>query len=144
MSEGTAPPELQAAVKAHASVSDKKKGTILFHRGDPGLGIFLILRGEVSVTLDGKDSLYPQRKLGSGAIVGLPATLSGGAYSLGAEVSKDAQLAFVSRQDFLEILAKDTNLCVEAMHLLGNEITSIRAALVSQRGKKSGFVPPQE
>jgi len=140
MADLTAPPELQSAIKALASLSRKAKGSILFRRGDPGIGVFLILEGEVSLTLEGRASVYPQRKLGKGAIVGLPATLSNGAYSLGAEVSEDAELAFLSRQDFVEMLAKDPNLCLEAMNLLGHEIASIRSALVSHRENKSGSV----
>ena len=144
MAELTAPPELQSAIKASASVSQKKKGTILFRRGDPVIGVFLVLHGNVNLRLGEQGSAYPERKVGCGAIVGLPATLSGGVYSLGAEVSEDAELAFVSRQDFLEILAKDTNLCLEAMNVLGNEIASMRSALVCQRAKKSGSVRLQE
>jgi CRP-like cAMP-binding protein len=99
--------------------------------------VFLIRKGKVNLHLDGKTRLYPSRTLGQGAILGLPATLSGGAYSLAAEISEDAELAFVSREDFLALLAKDSNLCLEALHLLGKEITSIRSALVSRKTKKT-------
>jgi len=68
--------------------------------------------------------------------IGLPATLSGEAYSLAAEVSEDAELGFVSREDFLGLMVKDTKLCLEAMNLLGKEIASIRSALLSRKTKK--------
>jgi hypothetical protein len=38
-----------------------------------------------------------------------------------AEVSEDAKLEFVSREDFLALMIKDTKLCLEAMNLLGKE-----------------------
>ncbi len=45
--------------------------------------------------------LYPERVLGSGSILELPATLSGRAYSLDAEAVEDAELQFDLREDFL-------------------------------------------
>ncbi len=131
------PPLLQSELNRVASVSREKKGTILFRRGEAGKGVFLVLRGKVDLQLDGKVSVYPTRTLGRGSILGLPATLSGGAYSLGATLSEDAELGFVSREAFLELLATDSNLCFEAMHILGNEIAAIRSALVSTKAKKS-------
>jgi CRP-like cAMP-binding protein len=130
-----ATPELQSQINRVASVLCKERGTILFRRGDPGRGVFLIREGKVSLHLDGKTQLYPADTLGHGAIIGLPATFSGEKYSLTAKVSEDAELAFVSREDFLALMAEDTKLCLEAMHMLGAEIASIRAALVSRRTK---------
>ncbi|HXY03213.1 MAG TPA: cyclic nucleotide-binding domain-containing protein [Terriglobales bacterium] len=137
MSELLTPFELRSALMPLASVTQKKKGTILFRRGEEGIGVFLVFRGKVNLRLDGRASVYPCRTLGSGSILGLPATLSGGTYSLQAEVSEDAELGFVSRQDLLELLAKDTKLCLEVMNMLGKEITSTRLALVSHKAKKS-------
>jgi CRP-like cAMP-binding protein len=99
--------------------------------------VFLIRKGKVNLRLDGNTRLYLSRTLGHGAILGLPATLSGGTYSLAAEVSEDAELAFVSREEFVALLAKDSNLCLVTMHLLGQEIASIRSALVSRKAKKT-------
>jgi CRP-like cAMP-binding protein len=129
------PPLLQSELNRVASVSREKKGTILFRRGEAGKGVFLVLKGKVDLQLDGKVSVYQTRTLGRGSILGLPATLSGGTYSLGAKVSEDAELGFVSREAFLELLARDSNLCFEAMHILGNEIAAIRSALVSTKAK---------
>lgn len=136
MSDLIAPPELRSELNRIASVLYKKRGTTLFRRGDPGSGVFLIRTGKVNLRLDGKTRLYPPRTLGEGAILGLPATLSGGAYSLAAEVSEDAALGFVSREDFLALLARESNLCLATMRLLGKEIASIRSTLVSHKRKK--------
>ena len=127
---------LLAEINRVASVLHKKKGTILFRRGDAGNGVFLIRNGKVNLHLDGKTRLYPSRILGRGAIIGLPATLSGKAYSIAAEVSEDAELGFVSREDFLALMVKDTKLCLEAMNLLGKEIAAIRSAFVSYKTTK--------
>jgi CRP-like cAMP-binding protein len=134
--------ELRFELNRVAAASHKKKGTVLFRRGDPANGVFLIRKGKVNLHLDGKTRLYPPRILGRGAIIGLPATLCGETYSLTAEVSEDAVLAFVPRENFLALMAKDTKLCLEAMNLLGKEIASIRSALVSRKIKKASFILP--
>lgn len=132
-----APPELRSELNRIASVVHRKSGTTLFRRGEPGSGVFLIRKGKVNLHLDGKTQLYPSRTLGKGTILGLPATLSGDAYSLAAEVTEDAELGFVSREDFLALLAEHSTLCLIAMHLMGEEITRIRTALVSCKAKKA-------
>jgi len=133
--EDLQPSQLRTEVEHLASVLHKQKGAILFRRGDPGIGVFLICKGKVSLQLDSNIPLYPSRTLGPGAIVGLPATICGETYSLAAQVTEDAELGFVSRNDFLALMKKDTSLCLEAMDLLGKEIASIRSAVASH-GKK--------
>jgi CRP-like cAMP-binding protein len=131
-----APLELQSELNRIGSVLYKKKGTFLFAQGDAGIGVFLIRRGKVTLQLDDNVPLYPSCTLGPGAIIGLPATLSSGTYSLAAEITEDAELDFVSRNDFLVMMKSDTNLCLEVMNLLGKEVASIRSALVSFKKKK--------
>ena len=70
--------------------------------------------------------------LGAGCVVGLPATMSGSAYSLIATVAEDAELGFVSRGAFLRLMAKDTSLCFQAMDLLSREIADIRSPISTE------------
>jgi CRP/FNR family transcriptional regulator, cyclic AMP receptor protein len=130
MSNLVAPAELRSGLNRIASVVYKKKGATLFRRGEPGSGLFIIRKGTVNLYLEGESQCYPSRALGEGAILGLPATLSGEGYSLTAETIEDAELGFVSRNDFLALMAKNPNLCLMAMHLLSKEIASIRSMLV--------------
>jgi CRP-like cAMP-binding protein len=89
--------QLRKQLGAIATPVRKQRGAILFRAGQPGRGAFLIRTGQVRLTLDGNSSLYPARTLGSGAVVGLPATFSGEPYSLTAEVVRDCRLDFVPR-----------------------------------------------
>ena len=111
------------------SVSAAARGTILFRRGDAARGLFLIRSGRVSVDLDTGNAAFPPRILGAGAVVGLPATITGSPYSLTAEAIDDAELAFVPRPAVLGCLRENPHLCFEVMDLLSGEISGARTAL---------------
>lgn len=112
-----------------ATALSKAAGTILFRHGDAVLGAYLIRSGKVRLALDGVNSTFPPRILGSGSVVGLPATVAGSPYSLTAQVIEDAELAFVPRAALLECLQHDPQLCFEVMDILSGEISETRSAL---------------
>jgi CRP/FNR family transcriptional regulator len=130
-------PELKAELERRATIVSKANGTILFRRGDPVSGVYLIRGGRVSLGLDGATSVYPPRILGPGAIAGLPAAVSGNAYSLTAKVVEDSELAFVPRDAFLECLRTNQLLCFQIMDMLSGEISGIRSAF-KQNGSNHG------
>ncbi len=120
--------ELKERLLSLATPVSKAKGTILFRRGDEVTGLFLILRGKVSLGLGNDSPLFPTRTLSAGCIAGLPGTVSGNPYSLTAEVAQDADLAFVPREAVLGLLHKDSVLCFQIMEMLSGEISQIRSA----------------
>ncbi len=121
-------PELKAGLEQRATIVFKPKGAILFQRGDDVFGVFLIRSGRISLALDCPTPVYPPRILGPGAVVGLPATVSGNPYSLTAKVLDDSELAFVSRDAVLECLQHKPLLCFQVMDMLSGEISDIRSA----------------
>ena len=120
--------ELKERLLHLAKLISKPKGTILFRRGDAVSGLFLIVRGKVSLGLESGSPLFPTRTLSAGCIAGLPGTVSGNPYSLTAEVIQDAELAFVPREAVLDILHNDSVLCFQVMEMLSGEISQIRSA----------------
>jgi CRP-like cAMP-binding protein len=116
-------------------VISESKGTVLFQRGDPARGLYLICSGRVSVALDTNNLAYPPRILGPGSVLGLPATVAGSPYSLTAEVVDKAELAFVPRAAMLNCLSTNQALCFEVMQLLSGEISGTRTAI-----KRAGSV----
>jgi CRP-like cAMP-binding protein len=129
--------ELKARLEEMASPCAKPAGTTLFQRGDEVAGVFLIEQGKVKLTLDGHSNGYAARKLGPGAVLGLPATLSGSSYSLTAEVVEDAQFAFIPRERMLEFLRMNPLLCFQVTQVLSEELFEMRAAIGSS-GMPSG------
>jgi len=136
MSDLLAPAQLRSELHRMGFVLQRRRGAFLFHRGDPGKGVFLVRKGSVTLQLDGAE-LLPSRRLGPGSILGLPATLAGTTYSLAAEVREDAELDFISREDLLTLMRKDSALCLQAMDLLSKEIASLRSVFVTCKPKKN-------
>jgi CRP-like cAMP-binding protein len=128
--------ELKAELECLATVVSRPKGTILFHRGDVVSGLYLILRGRVSLGLDAESPVFPTRILAPGCIAGLPATVSGNPYSLTAEVVQDAELAFVPRDAVLDCLRRSPRLCFEVMEMMSGEISHIRSAFKRTDGSR--------
>src|ERR1017187_7304946 len=87
-------PELSEELRVAATPIFKAKGAILFRAGQPGRGAFVVRSGQVKMILDGAANFYPTRILGSGALIGLPAAVSGEPYSLTAEATKDCRLDY--------------------------------------------------
>ena len=121
--------EMQEQLLLLALHLSKVKGSVLFRHGDPVRGVFLIRSGKVRLSLDGANSSFPFRILGPGSVAGLPASVAGSPYSLTAEVVEDAELAFVPRQDLLECLQKNPQICFEVMDILSGEISQSRSVL---------------
>jgi CRP-like cAMP-binding protein len=107
----------------------RRKGTILFSRGDDVTGLYLIRSGRVSLTLDGAHPAFPRRSLGAGSVLGLPAAVGGTPYSLTAKVVEDAEFAFIPREALAECLRQNPTLCFEVMDILSREISGTRSVL---------------
>ena len=113
------------------TIISKRKGTILFTRGDAVTGVFLIRGGKILLTLDRINLALPPRTLGAGSVVGLPAAVGDTPYSLTATVIEDAELAFVPREALVACLRQNPALCFEVMDILSREISGTRHALKS-------------
>jgi CRP-like cAMP-binding protein len=113
----------------------KQKRAVLLRAGEPGLGAFLIQSGLVKMALGNNPKLYPNRRLGAGRVIGLPATFSGEPYSLTAECATNCHLWFIPRQNFLELIRSNPDLGLEIVRILSEEIFQMRKSARGVRGK---------
>jgi CRP-like cAMP-binding protein len=120
--------ELASVLDRMASSVALRKGTALFHCGDPLSGVFVIRKGAVTMAVDGTNTVYPPRTLGPGEIAGLPATLTGH-YSLTAKVTEDSELGFIPGHKVTELLECSPHLCMIAVRIMSEEINRMRTAL---------------
>jgi len=83
-------------------------GMILFSEKEPARGVFVVVEGEVKLSINSSDgkrlSLSIARK---GEVLGLSSALSGGAYEMTAEVLYPAKIAPIERADFLKFVARN-------------------------------------
>jgi CRP-like cAMP-binding protein len=120
MTRYTAPDDLQTALKQNCETVRRKKGFVLFRRGDKCFGMFVVLAGKVSLDF-GVDSPFA-RSYGPGALVGLPATLTRRDYSMTATVTDDAELGFCSFDALESLLRERPGLCKQLLVVLGERM----------------------
>jgi CRP-like cAMP-binding protein len=115
-----APINLQTALAQESEKVSKPKGSVLFRRGTDAFGMFVVLSGKVRLDF-GVDSPL-SRTYGPGALVGLPATLTGGKYSMTATVAEDAELGFWTRKAVESLLRQHRDYCRALLEILGEKM----------------------
>lgn len=122
----------QSELLAKATLRTEPKGAVLFRRGEPSLGIFLVRKGSISLQLEsGEGQAILDRIVSRDGIVGLPSTLGGGRYSLTAVTLEESELAFVEGQALIELVKSNPGIGLEVVHALGEEVVQMREILAS-------------
>jgi CRP-like cAMP-binding protein len=124
MAQRTVPSNLQTALEERCQRVFKPRSTVLFRRGEKAYGMFLVLTG--NITLDfGVDAAHG-RCYGPGALVGLPASLTKGAYSMTATVTENAVLGFLPLEAIEHLLRDHPHVCQELLSILGERVQEIQ------------------
>lgn len=81
------------------------KSATLFVEGQPARGVFILCAGHVKLSTSASDGKTLILRISEpGDLLGLPATISGRAYEVTADVIEPTQANFISRTDFLSFL----------------------------------------
>lgn len=89
----------------HARVQRARAGQVIFHRGDPGDGLYGVMTGRVMVTIEsaaGKQLIL--NTFGPGTFFGEIALLDGGGRTASAVAREASTLVFLARAAFLRFL----------------------------------------
>jgi CRP-like cAMP-binding protein len=116
----TASAHLRYILEQQGETIRKPKSTVLFRRGDKASGMFVVLSGKVSLDL-GVDSAL-SRSHGTGALVGLPSTITRQNYSMTATVTEDAELVFWSPEALESLLRKQPDLSQPLLVILSTKV----------------------
>jgi CRP-like cAMP-binding protein len=124
-----ADPELVSALEERSMPVPCDTDRILFHQGDPALGLFILHRGSAMLTMSegGKQILTVETT--SGSLLGLPGIIGNEPYTLTATAAKGAQVSFMSREKFTELMHSDPRLSLKILKVLAAEVRSARSAL---------------
>ena len=99
-----APAALQRLTEITGSAT-YPKGATLFVEGQPARGVFILCSGHVKLSTSAADGKTLILRISEpGDLLGLPATISGRAYEVTADVIEPTQANFISRTDFLNFL----------------------------------------
>ncbi len=118
----------------------------LYHEGTPALGLYVVCQGRIKVGRrngGGREQIL--RLVDPGGLLGEEALLEGNRYVGTARALEDSRVAFVSRQDLLQLLARHSEM---AMHLLvhlsqvlvSTQINLTSLALADARSRMAGLL----
>jgi CRP/FNR family transcriptional regulator len=88
------------------------KGAVLFVEGQPPRGIYVLCRGRIKLSMSSSDGkTITLRIIQPGEVIGLSATVSNLPYPVTAETLEPCQANFARREDFLELMRQQSDLC---------------------------------
>jgi CRP/FNR family transcriptional regulator, cyclic AMP receptor protein len=96
------------------------KGATLFVEGQSPRGVFILCAGKVKLSTSSADGRTLILRISeAGEVLGLPATVTGKAYELTAEVIEPTQANFIARTDFLAFLREHGEAALRVAQQLG-------------------------
>ncbi len=95
-----------------------KKGEIIFRHGDLGEGMYIVVEGEVSVTIEGLpiDHLYP------GSVLGEMALIDTQPRSAAAAAATDCKLFYVDYAGFVALTRRYPDFAIRIMQIMSNRL----------------------
>jgi CRP/FNR family transcriptional regulator len=100
-----------------------KKGQSIFTEGNKPHGLYCVNKGKIKLVKmgeDGKEQIL--RLIKPGDLMGYRALLTGDRYNATAIALEDCGICFVPKHMFVNILQKDSNLTMEMMRILGEDL----------------------
>jgi CRP-like cAMP-binding protein len=122
--------ELLDALQTRSTLIVCEEDRVLFQQGDPPTGLYILRSGAATLTMTsqtGETILSTPVK--AGALLGLPGFISDQPYSLTGKASKGAELGFVSRGDFSELMLNNPSLSLKVLSVLAAEVRAARDVL---------------
>jgi CRP-like cAMP-binding protein len=125
--------ELIQALRERARGVDCSYDRVLFHQGDEPTGLYLVLSGEIIMTMESLagDEVVSLRA-DPGSLLGLPGLVGNTGYSLSAWARKGAEIGFVSRDDFSSLMLSKPNMGMLILKVLAREVRSARMAITGR------------
>lgn len=97
-------------------------GAVLFVEGQMPRGIFVLCSGKVKLSTTSKEGkVLILKQAEAGEVLGLSAAISGTSYVMTAEAASACQLDFISRQDLMALLERESEVGVHAAQWLSRE-----------------------
>ncbi len=95
------------------------KGETVFLEGDPGIGFYVVVKGQVKIfklALDGKEHIL--HIIGPGDPFGEVAVFAGRSFPANAEALADSRLLFFPRKDFVSLISRNPSLAMKMLAVL--------------------------
>lgn len=124
-----ADPELLKALKNRSHPVDCSEERVLFCQGDPPAGVYIVHAGEVvACSCPVHEDRTLDLRLGPGALLGLPGTISNRPYSLSATALAGAKVSLVACEEFANLMLTEPAVAVLILKVLAAEVRTARIA----------------
>ena len=120
------PAELRSAIAERATITTLPAGEWLFHQGEVGDVMYVVLSGRVEVVLEQPDGEVV-RVLGRGGVVGELAILTEAPRSAGVRARRDTELLALDRARFVELLTEEARFAMSLTRELGMRLRASRS-----------------
>ena len=122
--------ELIEALERRSSTVVCTEERCLFMQGGAPVGLYILRRGSARLTMQSPTggsllsiALHPA------SLLGLPALIGNEPYTLTATANKDAELGFVTKEDFNSLMLSDPSLALRVLRVLAAEVRTARHAI---------------
>lgn len=125
-----ADPELLSALEQHSVFIPCPADRVLFSQGEPSTGLYILLAGTgrlIMTTALGEPIV--NTSVAAGTLLGLPGVIGNQPYSLTACVAKGADVRYISREDFSQLMLCEPSLSLAVLRVLAAEVRTARVAL---------------
>jgi CRP/FNR family cyclic AMP-dependent transcriptional regulator len=115
-------PDVLRSVDAASHHTIMPSGAVLFVEGQTPRGVFVLCSGKVKLSTTSKEGkVLILKQAEAGEVLGLSAAISGTSYVMTAEAASACQLDFISRQDLMALLERESEVGVHAAQWLSRE-----------------------
>ncbi len=122
--------ELLDALEKRSTLIVCDEDRILFNQGDLPSGLYVLRAGSATLSMTSQSGeTIMSTPVSAGALLGLPGFIGNQPYSLTGKASKGAELGFVSREDFSDLMLSNPALSIKLLAVLAAEVRSARNAL---------------
>ncbi len=123
-------PELVQFLEGRATPIHCEVDRILFCQGDAPIGLYIVRSGEATLSMNSPTGQAVMTlRAGPGSLLGLPGVLGNMPYTLSATVQAGAELSFVTREAFSQLMLSEPQLSLRLLQVLAAEVRSARQSL---------------
>jgi CRP/FNR family transcriptional regulator len=125
-----ADPELVKALEERSKPIACEADHLLFRQGDAPAGLYVLHAGEVSLKMESpRGKSIVSAKAAPGSLLGLPGLIGNAVYTLTAVAHAGAQLGFIERDEFMQLMQSDPMISFKILQVLAAEVRSARGAI---------------
>ncbi|HUY94957.1 MAG TPA: cyclic nucleotide-binding domain-containing protein [Terracidiphilus sp.] len=136
---------LVSALESHSMPLDCSAGRVLFRQDQSPDGLYIVIDGEVALTMRSPTGeLVMDLPAQPGSLLGLPALVGGGVYSLAAIAQPGAQVGFVPRDEFARLMLSEPGIAAMILKVLAAEVRTARMAAADLKAREAAALQQLE